>query len=223
MCPEATSQTATPSRTARAASPTTWVYLRSRRSTTTPAASPQHQPGEPRRGGEQGDLAGGARERQGVQRDAGLHDAVAEVGHPGRRQVRGEPAAEGFARGDLLAHGCAPGRIEEETLQRQLCKGISANEREQPPALPGPCHRAGGAQGVGAPPADGDVRLPVRARVGHRQPARPAPGREQRADQLPPAPAGEARLRRGRPGARARSGPVVARGRVQPRRPGHAP
>ena len=70
-----------------------------------PGGEPAHQPGEPGRGGEQRDLAGGAGERQGVQRDAGLHDPVAEVGHPGRGQVRREPAAEGFARGDLLAHG----------------------------------------------------------------------------------------------------------------------
>ena len=80
MCPDATSQTATPSSTARAASPTTCVYLRSRRSTTTPAASPSTSHGSQAAAVSSAIWLGERVMRQGVQRDARLHDAVAQVG-----------------------------------------------------------------------------------------------------------------------------------------------
>ena len=196
----------------------------------------QQQPRQPGRSGEQRDLHGGPGQGHGVQRDADLDDAVGEVRQAGRGEQGVEAAAERFAgagagRAPVDAGGvwCMSSRcsstslgwvsgIAKICLQRSLCKGNSAIVAD---ARPPPGTR--GAQGLRAPAADRDVRVPGRPRAGHGDPAGPGHRGVDRADQLPPAPARQARVRRGRPGAHRWARALVAPGRVHGRRPTTSP
>ena len=139
MCPEATSQTATPSRTARAAEPDHLGVLAVRAGRRPPrrrARSTSH--------GSHAAAVSSAiwlGERVSVRAYSGT--PVCTMPSPRfAMPVAVRCAANRRPRGSRVATcslmGVLPATIEEKTLQRQLCKGISANEREQPPARSGP-------------------------------------------------------------------------------------
>ncbi len=207
---------------ARASRAATCICLRSPRSTAAPPSRPSSSHGSQAAALSSRDEHGGPGQAHRVERHPDLDDAVGQVREAGRGEQRVEAPTQRLAgpvglRG-VGAHGSSLGWMA--ICKESHCKEVSAKV-----AL-----RTCPTQGI-------PVQVPRRSRPSctrcdsrcsstcattacHRDPAGRRAGREHRPDELPPAPAREARVRRGRPGPRGRPGAVVAPGRVRGGRPG---